>query len=272
MAGKDKCEFLKGIRKRMAEANGIPYEPRECTYEGECTGTCPFCEKEAAELMVALKKKEAEGAEIKKDNVGILAIELGINECDSKDSQETDGEDQRIEIVLKGAYETLVDDKESPQPPIDSFRGSNNLFMSEKDLHELRKHLHRERGPLMGDIPSLEEEARLKIAEKARRRKQEVDLKTKIERYPNFEQYLSELTWIKIEDAEVLVPKTGFYLYKCLADNHTWYDLQCLHKGERLCEFFINHPYKRDVKPIEYYYVEESDKQFVLWGLSRLES
>lgn len=39
MKGKDKCEFLKGIRKRMAEANNIPYEPRECTYEGECTGS-----------------------------------------------------------------------------------------------------------------------------------------------------------------------------------------------------------------------------------------
>lgn len=79
MKGKEKCEFLKEIRKRMAELNGIPYEPRECTYEGDCTGTCPFCEKEAAELMAALKKKEAEGAEIKKDDAGILAIELGVN-------------------------------------------------------------------------------------------------------------------------------------------------------------------------------------------------
>jgi len=49
MKGKEKCEFLKGVRKRMAEANSIPYEPRECTYEGDCTGTCPFCEKEAAD-------------------------------------------------------------------------------------------------------------------------------------------------------------------------------------------------------------------------------
>lgn len=79
MKGKEKCEFLKEIRKRMAELNDIPYEPRECTYEGECTGTCPFCEKEAAELMAALKKKEAERAEIKKDDAGILAIELGVN-------------------------------------------------------------------------------------------------------------------------------------------------------------------------------------------------
>ena len=68
MKGKDKCEFLKGIRKRMAEANGIPYEPRECTYEGDCTGTCPSCEKETAELLAALKKKKAEGKEIKKDD------------------------------------------------------------------------------------------------------------------------------------------------------------------------------------------------------------
>lgn len=75
MKGKDKCEFLKGIRKRMAEANGIPYEPRECTYEGECTGTCPFCEKEAAELMAKLRKKEAEGEEIKTDLFCIEVIE-----------------------------------------------------------------------------------------------------------------------------------------------------------------------------------------------------
>ena len=86
----------------MAEANGIPYEPRECTYEGECTGTCPFCEKEAAELMAALKKKEAERAEIKKDDVGMLAIELGINECEGT------GEAQSNEIVLTGAEGTLV--------------------------------------------------------------------------------------------------------------------------------------------------------------------
>jgi hypothetical protein len=247
MKGKDKCEFLKGIRKRMAEANGIPYEPRECTYEGECTGTCPFCEKEAAELMVALKKKVAEGAEIKKDDVGMLAIELGINECEGTN------EDQSNEIILTGAEGPLtIGDTEK-----------------KKEMEKLKQ---TEGEPLRGDVPSLEEEARLKTAEKARRRQQEVDLKTKIERYSNFELYLSELTWIKVEYADVLAPKTGFYLFKCLADNHTYYDLQCLHKGERLCEFFLNHPYKRDVKPIEYYYVEESDKQFVLWGLSRLES
>lgn len=150
MKGKDKCEFLKGIRKRMAEANGIPYEPRECTYEGECTGTCPFCEKEAAELMAALKKKEADGAEIKADDVGILAIELGIDECEGAN------EEYKENMVLTEAEDTLVDiNTETSTPSIDPFRGSNNPFMSGKDLIELRQTIHanpRKGTTLMGDI------------------------------------------------------------------------------------------------------------------------
>ena len=94
MKGKEKCEFLKGIRKRMAEANGIPYEPRECTFEGDCTGTCPFCEKEAAELLAKLKEKEAEGAVIKTDNNGISTIEL-MQVC--KDAYE----DEDLETMRK---------------------------------------------------------------------------------------------------------------------------------------------------------------------------
>ena len=94
MKGKEKCEFLKGIRKRMAEANGIPYEPRECTFEGDCTGTCPFCEKEAAELLAKLKEKEAEGAVIKTDNNGISTIEL-MQVCKDAD------EDEDLETMRK---------------------------------------------------------------------------------------------------------------------------------------------------------------------------
>ena len=139
MRGKEKCEFLKGIRKRMAEANGIPYEPRECTYEGECTGTCPFCEKEAAELVASLKKIEATGTEIKRDDVGILTIES-----------------------LQGSHMNSCQDiPESQLPsisPIDPFRGSNNPFMSEKDLSDLRHLINRESEPLMGDMERLSED------------------------------------------------------------------------------------------------------------------
>lgn len=84
MTGKDKCEFLKGIRKRMAEVNGISYEPRECSNNGDCPGTCPFCEKEAEELLKELKKKEADGVEIKKDVFCIEAIKESLNDEDRR--------------------------------------------------------------------------------------------------------------------------------------------------------------------------------------------
>ena len=38
--------MLKTIRKQVADANGIKYEPRECHHQGECRGTCPACEAE----------------------------------------------------------------------------------------------------------------------------------------------------------------------------------------------------------------------------------
>ena len=44
--GKYVCKTLKEIRKQVADANGIDYEPTECTHEGDCAGTCPRCEQE----------------------------------------------------------------------------------------------------------------------------------------------------------------------------------------------------------------------------------
>lgn len=44
--GKSICNTLKDIRKQIAKANEIKYEPRECHHKGECLGTCPACEAE----------------------------------------------------------------------------------------------------------------------------------------------------------------------------------------------------------------------------------
>ena len=62
--GKKTCEKLKDLRKQVAEANGIEYEPAECTYEGDCPGTCPRCDAELADLQRQLDEKEARGEEI----------------------------------------------------------------------------------------------------------------------------------------------------------------------------------------------------------------
>ena len=46
MNGKRTCEALRQIRQNIANANCIEYTPAECTYQGECSGTCPRCESE----------------------------------------------------------------------------------------------------------------------------------------------------------------------------------------------------------------------------------
>ena len=57
--GKRICAELKQIRRTIAEENGIPFEIPECTYQGECRGTCPRCESEVRylerELMQRIK-------------------------------------------------------------------------------------------------------------------------------------------------------------------------------------------------------------------------
>ena len=52
--GKNICNQLKAVRKRIAEENDIPLEIEECTYKGECRGTCPRCEAEVRYLENAL--------------------------------------------------------------------------------------------------------------------------------------------------------------------------------------------------------------------------
>ena len=55
--GKNICNQLKEVRKRIAEENDIPLEIKECTYKGECRGTCPRCEAEVRYLENALADK-----------------------------------------------------------------------------------------------------------------------------------------------------------------------------------------------------------------------
>ena len=57
MTGKEKCKQLRQIRKEIAEKNGIDFHTTECTYEGECKGTCPACERELRYLENELNKK-----------------------------------------------------------------------------------------------------------------------------------------------------------------------------------------------------------------------
>ena len=67
--GKATCKILKEIRREIAAQNNIPLEERECTYEGDCRGTCPYCEAEVRYLENELQKKS---------RMGKVAITTGI--------------------------------------------------------------------------------------------------------------------------------------------------------------------------------------------------
>ena len=56
---KEKCNHLKAIRKNMADALGVELNQTECTYEGDCKGTCPKCQQEEKKLSAVLLKGTA---------------------------------------------------------------------------------------------------------------------------------------------------------------------------------------------------------------------
>ncbi len=56
---KEKCNRLKKIRKELADGLGIDLNQRECTFEGECRGTCPRCRQEEEKLNRALLGRAA---------------------------------------------------------------------------------------------------------------------------------------------------------------------------------------------------------------------
>lgn len=56
MTHREKCKELKEMRRQMADKIGVDLHQRECTYEGECSGTCPKCAQEEKTLNKFLLK------------------------------------------------------------------------------------------------------------------------------------------------------------------------------------------------------------------------
>ena len=59
--GKQTCKILKEIRKQIAAENDIHLVIEECTYQGDCLGTCPQCEAEVRYLERELEKRQRMG-------------------------------------------------------------------------------------------------------------------------------------------------------------------------------------------------------------------
>ena len=85
--GKKKCEFLKSVRKQIADTNNIPYTPKQCTHEGECKGTCPACESEVRYIEKQLDMRRLAGDVVK--IVGLTSI-VSLSACTPSTTKVTD--------------------------------------------------------------------------------------------------------------------------------------------------------------------------------------
>ena len=57
--GKQVCDYLRNLRRMLAEANHIPFESEECPHTGPCAGTCAKCDAESEYLRGEIEKIEA---------------------------------------------------------------------------------------------------------------------------------------------------------------------------------------------------------------------
>lgn len=71
--GRRICDILKDIRQQVAFDNDISLHFEKCTYQGECTGTCPRCESELAIINEQLKER-------KSNNLPILISKYSLNQ------------------------------------------------------------------------------------------------------------------------------------------------------------------------------------------------
>jgi len=81
--GKNRCEYLKEVRRRIATENAIPLEQRECTFKGECSGTCPFCEAELHYIEKELHKRRTLGKAVTVAGIALSSLAFGACETSS---------------------------------------------------------------------------------------------------------------------------------------------------------------------------------------------
>lgn len=94
---------MKDIRRQIAEANDIELVIKECTYQGDCSGTCPRCEAEVAYLEKELARREAIGKAVRL--TGLAAASFAAAACSmKKPAQPAPEEDDftEIEMLIEG--------------------------------------------------------------------------------------------------------------------------------------------------------------------------
>lgn len=108
MTHREKCDELKVMRKEMADKIGIDLNQSVCTFEGECSGTCPKCKQEEKKLNKALL---ASGVALA--GVMLTACSVTDKENERERTRASLTEESIIEQPLGGEVEYIPDTDDS---------------------------------------------------------------------------------------------------------------------------------------------------------------
>ena len=131
--GKSICAVLKTIRKQIADANEIKYEPRECHHQGECRGTCPGCEAEVRYLERQLDIRRQLGKA-----VAIVGISAGLSAllgCGDKSKKVDSVSEKECKLT---AGEVMVEPTERLDGDVE-YQSPVDTVIIEKDPETIKK-------------------------------------------------------------------------------------------------------------------------------------
>lgn len=116
--GKKICDVLKEIRANIAKENGLELSQSECTFKGECNGTCPRCDKELEEINQKVDTK-------KLLTMGTITLSaFGLSACGTDMVDELSGDISYVE------YTSNVEDEVQEDASIDGETNEANSEIS----------------------------------------------------------------------------------------------------------------------------------------------
>ena len=130
--GKQTCKILKEIRKQIAAENDIKLVIEECTYQGDCLGTCPKCEAEVRYLERELEKRQRLGkaAVVAGLSVGLLgASQVAL--AQQPDSLRMDTIEEVVEQELFGMIPETMPSFRGGEQKLFEFIGKNVVYPKE---------------------------------------------------------------------------------------------------------------------------------------------
>ena len=132
--GKRTCEILKDVRQKIAQVNDIPLVERECTHEGDCRGTCPYCEAEVRYLERELSKRGALGKAVAVAGIAVSSMMMGACHSPKVPTPAASNEPEPAVEAVSQQVPEEADGQEVPPPP-----GQSNPYEVDGIVEEVGK-------------------------------------------------------------------------------------------------------------------------------------